>query len=562
MSLPAIDHLAVWVDAVATKKVSGRGASRSRKKIGFDCLKELILRACLAGKLSTQKQTEHVHSDLQIANPKLFVSPFEIPKNWIWVFLPDIAEYKTGRTPSTKNPKYWAAENEGFNWVSISDLNHKGYVNNTTKRVSSKSKEEIFKCPPVKAGTILMSFKLTVGKTSILNVDAYHNEAIIGIHPNQYITQDYLFHLLPVMSQWGSTKDAIKGKTLNLKSIAKIPVPLPPLEEQKRIVAKVNELMGVIDDLETQTDIAHVRRTELTDALLRALVESEDADALAQNWKTLSEHFDTLFTTGENVEKLKVAILDLAVRGKLSSRKDGESADSFLSSVQQDKSSMAKGGEIKKNLVAVNDTSKPRPFQIPKSWVWSSLGQLAILITSGSRGWAKYLSDEGAKFVTMGNLSRGSFNIRLKKMHFVDLPETIEGARTSLIENDMLISITGDVGNLARIPENFGEAYVNQHTCVLRFHPRCRSKYFSYFLLSTHAQKQFNEPQRGIKNSFRLSDVKYMTIPLPPFEEQDRIVAQIDKCFLLCDKILENIRDSEALKVELAKSVVHHASAD
>jgi type I restriction enzyme S subunit len=159
------------------------------------------------------------------------------------------------------------------------------------------------------------------------------------------------------------------------------------------------------------------------------------------------------------------------------------------------------------------------------------------LITSGSRDWAQYLASSGAKFVTMGNLSRGSYELRLDNMRYVNPPKNGEGSRTKLEQDDILVSITGDVGNLGRVPKNFGDAYINQHTAMIRFLPLCRNRYFPEALRSPFAAKQFNEPQRGVKNSFRLSDLEELLLPLPPLAEQHRIVAKVDALMTLCDQV-------------------------
>lgn len=94
-----------------------------------------------------------------------------------------------------------------------------------------------------------MSSKLTVGRTSILGIDAYHNEAIITILPfvdKDYTFRDYLLNILPIIAITGNSKDAIKGKTLNSKSIASLLIPLPPLDEQQRIIKRVQELFGLL----------------------------------------------------------------------------------------------------------------------------------------------------------------------------------------------------------------------------------------------------------------------------------------------------------------------------
>ena len=123
---------------------------------------------------------------------------------------------------------------------------------NTKEYVSAKAASDCFHNEISKCGTLIMSFKLTVGRTSILGIDAYHNEAIISIRPyadTENFTRDYLSYILPVVTTWGDSKDAIKGKTLNAKSIYSLLIPLPPLAEQKRIVEKIEEVFKEIDKL-------------------------------------------------------------------------------------------------------------------------------------------------------------------------------------------------------------------------------------------------------------------------------------------------------------------------
>ena len=125
-------------------------------------------------------------------------------------------------------------------------------VNSTKEFVSKKAANDCFHNEICKKGTLIMSFKLTVGRTSILGMDAYHNEAIISIKTyadNNNYTRDYLSYILPIIANSGDSKDAIKGKTLNSTSIYNLLVPLPPLAEQKRIVAKIEQLMKEIDKL-------------------------------------------------------------------------------------------------------------------------------------------------------------------------------------------------------------------------------------------------------------------------------------------------------------------------
>jgi len=167
--------------------------------------------------------------------------PFEIPENWTWVRFGQYVRMSIGKTPPRGETKYWA--NGKYPWVSISDMSDYGLVTTTKESVSEYAKSLFGEISPV--GTLIMSFKLTVGRTSLLNTSAYHNEAIISIYPfvdKNYQARNFLFHILPIISNLGDTKDAIKGKTLNSKSLNNLLLPLPPLNEQGRIVAMIELL--------------------------------------------------------------------------------------------------------------------------------------------------------------------------------------------------------------------------------------------------------------------------------------------------------------------------------
>ena len=202
-------------------------------------------------------------------------------------------------------------------------------------------------------------------------------------------------------------------------------------------------------------------------------------------------------------------------------------------------------------------------FDLPKGWVWTQLGHLSQFVTSGSRDWAKHYSKEGAIFLRMGNLSQDHYRLRLDKIQRVTPPANGEGTRTRLEDGDILISITGDVGMLGLIPEGFGEAYINQHTAMVRPMLEMKGRYLAELFRSPFAQEQFNEPQRGIKNSFRLTDVTQFAVPLPPKTEQHRIVAKVDELIALCDRLEESLTTGNdachrLFDALLAKALDHH----
>ena len=175
--------------------------------------------------------------------------PFDIPESWKWVRLGDVINFTMGKTPPRSELQWWKPE---IPWVSISDMEEDGFVLKTKEGISKEALDEKFNNNISPKGTLIMSFKLTVGRVSILEIDAVHNEAIISIYPfidSDDIFKFYLFKILPFITKFGETKNAIKGKTLNSTSIKNLILPLPPLQEQKRIVEKLEELLPLCDQL-------------------------------------------------------------------------------------------------------------------------------------------------------------------------------------------------------------------------------------------------------------------------------------------------------------------------
>jgi type I restriction enzyme, S subunit len=165
--------------------------------------------------------------------------------------------------------------------------------------------------------------------------------------------------------------------------------------------------------------------------------------------------------------------------------------------------------------------------KIPECWEVTKLGELSTLVTSGSRGWAKYYSDKGAKFLRITNLTRSRLRMDLKKMKFVELPEkAVEGKRTQVHQGDILISITADLGTIGLVDDqDLGEAYINQHIALVRPDAdNVESGYVAYALSSSVMQNRFlmlNDP--GAKAALNLPAIRKIDVPIPPRKEQERI---------------------------------------
>ena len=488
----------------------------------------MILQLAVMGKLVPQDPAAEPASVL-LKPIKPSDQPFKIPPNWIFCQFRELVDsLLSGGTPSKANPTFW---NGNIPWASVKDLGKSKIITSTQDYITQEGLKSGSKL--AKKGDVLICTRMGLGKIAIAGIDVAINQDLKAIRLNYLVDINYFLNTFATLKIKG-TGTTVAG--IKQEELLNFPIPLPPLAEQKRIVAKVDSLMALCDKLETlqqqRQQLDPITQTALLDALLTPNTGVSSA------WQRLNQHMTTLFHTPESVKALRETILQLAVMGKLVPQDpNDEPAAVLLQHIAAEKDRLIQEGKIKrqKPLPAIRDDEKP--FELPTGWEWVRLASIAELITSGSRDWAQYYSNSGAIFIRMGNLSRGHYEMRLSHIQYISPPNDGEGSRTKLEESDLLISITGDVGMLGLVPPNFGEAYINQHTCLVRFMSTCRNRYFPELLRSPLAMDQFNAPQRGIKNSFRLGDVGEMLIPLPPLAEQQRIVAKVDSLMALCDKL-------------------------
>lgn len=572
------DHIDVWTGAYTPKSSVGRGSSSKLNLHGIKKLRELILELAVRGKLVPQDPNDKpalvlleriaaekaqlvAEGKIKKQKPLPPISedekPFDLPSGWEWAKLGSAGLGATGKTPSTKDPSFFEGN---IPFIGPGQINAAGHLLKSDKTLST---DGLLNSTEALIGDILMvCIGGSIGKAAVADQQIGFNQQINAIRPIK-ILSGYLFYAITSHSFTKILLEKATGSAtpiINRGKWEELLIPIPPLLEQHRIVTKVNELMALCDQLEQQQTNAITAHATLVETLLTTLTNSTTAEETTENWNRIAEHFDTLFTTEHSIDQLKQTILQLAVMGKLVAQNPAdEPASVLLSRIADEKARLVKEGKIKKQkpLPPINDDEKP--FELPSGWEWCRAWSVAHTITSGSRDWAKYLSDTGAKFVTMSNLSRGEYKLRLNSMRYVQPPSGGEGSRTRLEAGDLLISITGDVGNLGLIPKDFGEAYINQHTGMLRFMPECRNLYFPNLMRSPLAKHQYDAPQRGIKNSFRLGDIGEMLIPLPPIAEQHRIVAKVNELTALCDQLKTRIQQTQQTNLHLADAVVEQA---
>jgi len=200
--------------------------------------------------------------------------PFELPKGWVWCRFKDIVNFQLGKTPASKQASYWT--NGTIDWLNISDMVDGGFIYKTSKKITEKAVKDVFKTQQmVPVNTLLMSFKLTVGKVSINKIPLFHNEAIISIFPYTDISQSFLFNILPVVTDLSASKKVLMGQTFNSTSLANMVFPLPPKEEQKAIVEKVEAIMQKVSAMEEEINKSEQNAQMLMQAVLKETFEGK-----------------------------------------------------------------------------------------------------------------------------------------------------------------------------------------------------------------------------------------------------------------------------------------------
>ena len=564
------DNLTIWSSAVQSKSSVGRGTRSKRNLYGVKKLRELILDLAVRGllvpqdpndepasvlleKIAAEKEEQIKGGKIKKSKPLPSVEKAEervIPTSWEFIRFGAGINVLNGRAYK-KNEML----SEGTPLLRVGNL----FTSNDWYYSDLQLEPQKY----IDNGDLIYAWSASFGPFIWEGGKVIYHYHIwkLDFYDDMSLSKNYVY--LYLLNETAAIKASGNGITMvhmTKERMEKLLLPVPPLVEQHRIVAKVDELMALCDTLEQQQEDSIKAHETLVEALLEALTSAIDADASQAAWQRIAEHFDVLFTTEHSIDKLKETILQLAVMGKLVSQDpNDEPAGVLLHRIVAEKEQLIKDKKIKKYKPSPAVSSEEMSFELPDGWIWCRVWDVASIITSGSRGWAKYYSDSGAMFLTMGNLSRGSYTLRMKNIRYVSPPVSGEGKRTSLTEGDLLISITGDVGNLGLIPSGFGESYINQHTALLRLMPECKGRFIAEFMRSPFAKYQFDAPQRGIKNSFRLGDVGEMIMALPPLLEQYRIVAKVDELMALCDQLKDSLQQVQQTQIHLTDAVVRNA---
>ena len=486
-------------------------------------------------------------------------TPFELPPTWQWVYFGNIVDFSAGRTPPRKESSYW---NTGdFPWVSIADMEDGKTVQSTKETVSAEARLNVFKREPDPPGTMIMSFKLTIGKIAKLGIPAFHNEAIISIWPHLAELDSFLFRVLPDLARAGKAKGAIKGATLNRKSLSKIMVPLPPLPEQHRIVAKVDELMALCDQLEEARTAREDTRDRLTKTSLTRLVAPDiDAPTFRSHARFAVDSLAALTARADQVKRLRQTILNLAVQGKLIEQDPSdEPASELLKRISAEKARLVKAGEIRNpKKIPVIDTNE-LPFDPPRGWAWTRLLEISRKIHYGYTASANRMI-EAVRLLRITDIQDNRvdwFSVPGCEIEEKVLP------KFKLERGDVLIARTGGtIGKSFLVQDVPVTAVFASYLIRIQGSHEIYDRYLKLFLESPAYWTQLRDGARGAgQPNVNGQILGKITVPLPPLVEQHRIVAKVNGLMALCDRMETGLTTADGTRTRLLDSLLVDALA-
>ena len=574
------EHIGIWSAADSAKRSGrGRASSNAGSVYGVKKLRELILELAVRGKLVPQDASDEPASELlkriqaekaqlitdgkiRKGQPLLAIADkersFDLPHGWDWVRLGSIGDWGAGATPLRSVSSYYGGRTP---WFKSGEL-IADFIDSSEETITDLALKECSLRMNQPGDVLIAMYGATIGKTAILKVSGTTNQAVCACTPNTGIFNRYLLVLLKAMKSnfIGQGAGGAQPNISREKIIATL-VAIPSTEEQHRIVAKVDELMAMCDQMEAQhTNTADAHET-LVSHLLGTLIESQNFDDFDSNWQRITAHFDILFTTEASIDALKQSLLQLAVMGKLVPQDaSDEPASELLKRIKTEKARLVAEGKIKKDKPLPPIKDERKTFKLAQGWEWVRPDEFSIKITDGEH-FRPPTEEKGVYFLSAKDVREEG--VSLDDPLFIS-DETAKKAlqRCNPEYDDLLIVSRGaTVGRMCKV--NIYQKFcllgsvilVKPTTLVLSDYLSISLKSPSTFSLLINASGSTAQP------AIYLKDLKEITISLPPIKEQHRIVAKVDELMALCDQMKARINDASQLQRKLADVLVEHAVA-
>ena len=471
--------------AIQGKLVEQRPEEGTSEEL-FARIQEEKQRLIKEGKIKKEKPLPEITEDEK---------PFEIPESWMWVRLGNVSTYNQRKAKISANEitdDMWSLDLEDVEKESGKIIN----ICKASERKITGDKIRFYK------GQVLYSkLRPYLKKILVAPKDGICSSEMVPFNLFGSIDPQYAVYFLKspyVDFIINSVTYGVKMPRVGTNTMIELPFPLPPLAEQKRIVAKIEELLPYIDRYE-------------------------------QAWSKL-EQFNSRFP-----EDMKKSLLQYAIQGKLVEQRPEEgTAEELFAQIQEEKKRLIKAGKIKKEKPLPEITDDEKPFEIPESWKWVRLRDIISVLGDGIHGTPQFDETGEYFFINGNNLVKGEILIKsdTKKVSH----EEFEKHKKPLNENTILISINGTIGNYAFY--NNEPVILGKSACYFSLMSGVNKEYICQLLNTQHFMDYAvkKATQTTIKN-VSLKSMRMLPVPLPPLAEQKRIVEKLEQLLPLCERL-------------------------
>ncbi|MGE8450227.1 MAG: restriction endonuclease subunit S [Pseudomonadales bacterium] len=538
-------------------------------------LRELILKLAMQGKLVPQDRSAPPASELlkciesekkrQVKERKIKAlktlaeitasdEAYSLPHGWQWVRLGAIGNIFNGNSINAfeKESKY--AGVEGLPYIATKDVGYGFEPLDYDNGICIPRDEEKFRIAHQGAVLICAEGGSAGKKCGLTDRDIcfgnklFANE-LYGQIPSRFILYVYLspaFRASFIASMTG----IIGG--VSIAKFVEIPIPLPPLEEQHRMVARLDQLMARCDSLERLWRNRDEKQLTINAAALSQLLDTISAGSMESAWTFISSHFKDLYSTKENVTALRNTILQLAVIGKLVPQDpQAEPASVLLNKISQDRIRRINAGVSKKQKAVPASNSE---VILPKSWVKITVQDFADvrLGSTPSRGNPEFWQGD-IPWVSSGEVANSIIYETSEKI----TQSGFDSSSVSIIPaGSLLIAIIGQGKTRGQSALLGIDACTNQNVAALVFNENFVHPEFAWIWAKSKYEAHRSDGRGGAQPALNGEIVRGFSFNLPPFEEQQRIANKVDLLMRLCDAILQQIDSAARKKAELLNAVM------
>lgn len=429
--------------------------------------------------------------------------PFDIPDNWEWVRLNDLSanvQYPFADGPFGSNlKKEHYTDKKEVRIIQLSNIGERGWRDDNHRYTTFEHLKDI-KRSEVDAGDIVIAKMMPAGRAIVvpqhLEIKFVLSSDAVKFVPNKLLHKDFLYFAINssvFKSQVDAEVQGITRKRTSLTKLKKYILPIPPLEEQKRIVAKIEKLMSLVDEY-------------------------------AESYNRLQK------IDNEFEDKLKQSVLQYAMEGKLVKQNPSdEPASELIKKIENEKAELVKEGKIKKSKKLPAITDEEKPFDIPDSWEWVRLGIISE-VRGGKRvprGMKLSETSSYCPYIRVTDMENNS--VAQETLRYATKKIYEEISRYIITSEDVYFSIAGTIGKVGIVPCNLSGALLTENAA--RLTPYYINKKFMVYLLSSPIVKNQHRKilSKVAQPKLSLIKLKRTIVPLPPLEEQKRIVLKINK---------------------------------